>query len=143
MSKLVIGIGNRYRSDDAIGPIVAERLGGLELTGDGAELLEVLKEASDVILIDAVRSGSPAGTVFQFDVNERSLPREMFAASTHAFGVAEAIELARTLGQLPQRLIVFGVEGSNFAAGTTLSPEVERAVPEVAERIGALDLQMK
>jgi len=43
--------------------------------------------------------------------------------------------LARALGRLPPRLIVYGVEGKAFEAGVGLSPEVKAAVQEVAERV--------
>jgi hydrogenase maturation protease len=52
--------------------------------------------------------------------------------STHAFGLHEAIELARALHRLPRRVIVFAVEGRHFEAGATPSGEVEAAVPRLA-----------
>ena len=45
------------------------------------------------------------------------LPAELFRASTHHFGLAEAVELARAVGQLPERLVVFGIEGASFGRG--------------------------
>jgi len=135
VSRCIIGVGNRYRSDDAIGPIIAERLGGIELTGDGAQLLELFKQSNEVIVIDAVQSGAPPGTIFRLDANETPLPREMFTSSTHAFGLPEAIELARTLEQLPRTLIVYGIEGENFTAGTSLSHEVSEAIKLVVTQI--------
>jgi hydrogenase maturation protease len=135
----VIGIGNLYRSDDAAGIIAARQLGeaaGPAITVlENADLLEVFKTAADVILIDAVRSGAGPGSIVRIDARERDLPREIFASSTHALGIASNVEMARTLGQLPARLIVYGIEGSNFAPGTTLTPEVERAIPELVRRI--------
>jgi hydrogenase maturation protease len=81
-----------------------------------------------VILIDAVRSGAPTGTIYRVDARAEPLPLAWFRHSTHAFSVAEAIELARSLNRLPPRLIVFAVEGKRFDSGAGLSPEVERAV---------------
>jgi hydrogenase maturation protease len=49
--------------------------------------------------------------------------------------VAEAIELARTIGELPPSLIVYGIEGLDFSAGTSLSPEVAASVPGVVSSI--------
>ena len=57
--------------------------------------------------------------------------------STHALGVAEAIELGRALGRLPRRLLVFGIEGGSFDAGAGLSPEVERAVGQLTDELRA------
>jgi hydrogenase maturation protease len=139
----VIGIGNDYRRDDAAGRIIARRLKErmppdveiLEETGEGTALLETWCGAEHVFLIDAVQSGAPAGTLHRIDVQAESLPASLFRHSTHAFGIAEAVELARTLHQLPTRLIVYGIEGGRFDAGIGLSPEVEKAVVEAEARL--------
>jgi len=139
---LIIGIGNEYRGDDAAGLIVVrrlkERLGDsfavLEQSGDGAALVETWRGAETVIIIDAVMSGATPGTIHRFDASAQPLPKNAFRCSTHAFGVAEAIELSRALSELPQSLMVYGIEGKNFAAGVGLSSEVEKAVDEVVRR---------
>jgi len=140
---LVIGLGNEYRRDDAVGLVVARRLREaapesvlvLEETGEGASLLESWQDADTVILIDAVQSGAAPGTVHRLDARARPIAREFFRFSTHAFGLAEAVELARALGRLPPRLIVYGVEGKSFEAGVGLSPEVEAAAQVAVERV--------
>jgi hydrogenase maturation protease len=140
---LVIGIGNEYRHDDTVGLIVARRLREknldgvkvLELSGEGAALIEAWRDAETVILVDAVHSGAAPGTIFRFAARQQSIPTTFFHYSTHAFSVAEAIELARTLNQLPSRLIVYGIEGKDFAAGEGTSPEVEQAASRVVDSI--------
>jgi hydrogenase maturation protease len=140
---LIIGVGNAYRGDDAVGLIVARRLGEenldgvtiLEQSGEGAALIESWKDADTVILIDAVHSGAEPGTIYRFDAHTQPIPNRFFRYSTHAFSVAEAIELARTLNQLPARLIVYGVEGKFFGVGDSLSPEVEKAAQHIVERV--------
>lgn len=140
---LIIGVGNAYRRDDAAGLIVARRLKELGLesgrvlehTGEGAALMESWKDAQTVILIDAVYSDAPPGTIHRFDARHQSLPAQIFRCSSHAFSIAEAVELARALNQLPQHVAVFGIEGKDFKAGTGLSPEVEKAVPSVVEQV--------
>ncbi len=139
---LIIGIGNEYRGDDAVGLIVARRLKEhlgdsvtvLEQSGDGATLMEVWRGAETVIIIDAVMSGAAPGTIHRFDASAQPIPKDAFRCSTHAFGASEAIELSRALGELPQSLVIYGIEGKNFAAGVGLSSEVEKAVGEVARR---------
>ena len=64
-----------------------------------------------------------------------SLPPSVSAASTHALGLGDAIELARALGRLPERLIVFGIEAAGFEAGADLSPAVAGAIEPVAEAV--------
>jgi hydrogenase maturation protease len=140
---LIIGLGNEYRRDDAVGLIVARRLKDaapehvrvLEQSGEGAGLMESWKDADAVILIDAVHSGAKPGTLHRLDAHAQPIPTRFFHYSTHAFSVAEAIELARALGQLPPRLILYGIEGKTFEAGLGLSPEVEKAAQKVVGRV--------
>jgi hydrogenase maturation protease len=138
---VVIGIGNEYRCDDGVGVMVARRLQARNLPGvriieaNGAALLEAWQQAETVILLDAVQSGAAAGTIHRLEAQAQPLPVQFFRASTHAFGVAEAIKLARALQQLPPRLLLFGIEGKCFAAGTELSAEVAAAVPTVVQRV--------
>lgn len=144
-SVLVLGIGNEYRGDDGTGRVVARKLLDAELpsvtvreaSGEGATLMEAWTGVQSVIIVDAVESGAPPGRVHRFDAQVHSMPSRFFHYSTHAFSLAEAIELARALQKLPPRLIVFGIEGKSFAAGVGLSPEVSGVVKEVVARVCA------
>jgi hydrogenase maturation protease len=136
---VIIGVGNPYRHDDGVGHAVARRLRDelgdaavvREESGEGAALLEAWHGADAVYLLDAVSTGADAGTMVRCDAVSQPIPAVFFRHSSHAFSVAEAIELARALGQLPPRLIVYGVEGADFTAGVGLSSAVERAVEPV------------
>jgi len=138
---LVIGVGNALRGDDAAGLQVARRLRELgyenahESKGETASLMELWQGADTVLLADAAQSGAAPGTVTRLDVSTRPLPSAFLHCSTHAFGVAEAVELSRSLGSLPPRVIVFGIEGKNFEHGTPLSAEVEAGVVEALRQI--------
>lgn len=143
MRVLIIGVGNEYRHDDGVGLVVAralreKNLDGieiLEMSGEGAALIEAFQNAERVIVVDAVCSGATPGTIFRFEAHHQSIPARFFHYSTHNFGLAEAIELARSLGQLPKELIVYGIEGEDFSLGEGLSPEVAHAAHEVVHRI--------
>ncbi len=140
---LIIGIGSSYRSDDGVGLIVArklrQRVGNsaevIEQSGDAALLMEAWQGAGSVIVIDAIRSGARPGKIHRLEVHEQQLPKTLFHSSTHALGLVEAIELARVLGELPPQLVVYGIEGENFSAGTNLSPFVEISVQNVVDQI--------
>ncbi|MGB8769932.1 MAG: hydrogenase maturation protease [Candidatus Korobacteraceae bacterium] len=142
-SIVIIGVGNEYRSDDGAGIAVARRLRALfstgvtvrEESGEGAALIQAWQGAAWMMLVDAVRSGAPPGTIHRIDAQAAPMPTGFFSYSTHAFSVAEAVELARSLDQLPPHLIVYGIEGENFTAGVGLSPAVEQAVGAVVERV--------
>lgn len=140
---LVIGIGNAYRSDDGVGLVAARRLKDrslsslriLEHNGEGTDLINCWEGADAVIVLDAVQSGAEPGTLHRWDAGLRPLPAMAFRGSSHAFSLAEAIEMARVLGRLPQRLIVYGVEARDFKAGTRPSSEVQAAVSHLVERV--------
>ena len=107
----------------------------LEREGEPTALMDAWEGAEAVWLVDAVSSGAKAGVVHRVDVSTEALPAGLFRASTHHFGLADAVELARALGRLPPHTIVYGIEGARFTAGGELTPEVSAAVPEVAASI--------
>jgi len=69
-----------------------------------------------------------------FDARAEPLPTSGFA-STHAIGIVEAVEMARRLGRLPERLVVYGIEAESVATGTSVSPAVSAAIDEVVAAI--------
>ena len=132
----VIGVGNEWRSDDGAGLEVARRLGGRQLQGEPIGLVEAFDGTDEVAIVDAVFSGAPPGTVHEFEAGATPLPVALFgSSSTHALGLAEAIEIARSLGRLPRRVRVLGIEGARFDYGRGLSPEVDAAVEECTRSI--------
>jgi hydrogenase maturation protease len=142
---LVIGIGNPDCGDDQAGLIVVRKLKAqalchtrvIEKTGDCLSLLEIWKDAESVILVDAAQPGAEPATLYRLEGSAQPLPVSFLRHSTHGFGVAEAVALARSLNQLPHRIVIFGIEGKNFAVGAGLSPEVEAALDAVVETIRA------
>ncbi|MCB1592311.1 MAG: hydrogenase maturation protease [Alphaproteobacteria bacterium] len=141
---LIIGIGNRFRGDDALGCLMAERIKAqvspddaevIEHDGEPASLIDLWQAHKAVILIDAVSSGARAGTIHHIDLREQALPDRFRSYSTHAFGIAEAVELARVLGKLPERIVFYGVEGKSFSADTELSAPLKTASEVLYSRI--------
>lgn len=89
-----------------------------------------------VILVDATQSGECPGTIFRFEPLTRPLPEDIFPAfSTHTMGISQAINLGRALKRLPNRIVVYGIEGSDFGPGEGLSESVQRALPNVLREI--------
>lgn len=136
----IIGVGNPMRGDDGVAAAVVKRLQAENIPAmafdvDGTELMDMWAGETQVIMVDAAVSGAAAGTVHRFEAHEEELPQNFFRHSTHQFGVAEAVEMARVLGRLPENVIIYGVEGADFALGAGLSRDVERAVDEVVLRI--------
>lgn len=143
MRALFIGIGNRFRHDDGVGPALADRL-----RAEAIEHLDITEACDDlirlvdlwvgydlVVLADAVFAGQEPGTLYRRDVLASPLPRHWFALSSHQLGVAEAVEIGRSMQRLPPRLLFVGIEGRDFSHGEGLSPEVARCVPAAVEVI--------
>lgn len=140
---VVACIGNRFRGDDGAGHRVAELLTGCRgievVTAETpAELLNFLSREIDLlIVVDAMERVSEAGAIHVFDSVER-LSGTQGWRSTHTMALPEVIGVAETLGVLPAKVLVFGVEGEFFGHGLGLSKSVERACVAVAEEIKRL-----
>ena len=140
MTVLVIGVGHPDRGDDGVGPWVATRLQeiGAEAAivhGDCARLIDLWSDRDRVVVVDAMRTDDAAGTIRRFDGRIEPLPTGAFRSSSHLFGLAEAVALARTLDRLPRELIVYGVAGARFDLGVCLSPTVEAAAGRIVDDI--------
>jgi hydrogenase maturation protease len=141
----LIGVGNRFRRDDAAGLEVAWRLRAthppgiriLEEEGEPASLIASFALMKEVLIIDAVSTGGRPGDLYRYDATGEPLPAETFRSSTHALGIADAIELARELDRLPHRIAVYGIEGESFEAGEGLSPAVEATVSALVAELHA------
>jgi hydrogenase maturation protease len=146
MSLLVIGLGNEFRGDDIAGLLVVRKLKQLfadrqvdfyEHSGEASFLISLWSEnleTSTVFLVDAVFSQDTIGTIHRFDLEQQTLATELFY-STHAFNLAEAIELARILNQLPKKIIFYGITGKNFQIGARLSAELPKAIDKLVKQM--------
>ncbi len=136
---LVIGLGNPDRGDDGIGPLAVKALSrrlpdGVRVrirSGDALALVEDWKGADAVLVVDAAALISRPGRIHRIDAVRETLPRTLSASSTHDFGLAEAVDMARALDALPPQLILFAVEGLSFAPGAAMTPEVAAAAGAV------------
>lgn len=142
---VLIGVGNTFRRDDGVGVQIArmlkqelaERLpvSVVESSGEGASLMQAWQGYHRVYLFDAVRSNDAPGCIHRLQAAVQNFPSDFFKYSSHAFSLAEAVELARVMDKLPEELIVYGVEGADFGYGEALTPDVERAAGKVVEQV--------
>lgn len=152
---LVVGLGSLDRGDDAIGPTVAQRFAGLRVPGirvvereDPTSLIDLWDgeegRADLAIVVDAVCSEQPPGTLTIMETGSRRnpLPEDTWARTgrggTHAFGLAESVELARALHRLPGRVVLVGVEAARFGHGEPLSEPVAAAIGPAIDAVIAL-----
>lgn len=140
---LVIGVGNRDRGDDAVGPVVVDRLNRshdgayecLVADGDLSDLVLRWRPEQCVVIVDALMSGRSPGTIVEIDCLERPLEPQSGHLSSHGVGLSEAVELARVLGLLPNSLQVLAVEAEHFDHGAPLSDPVAHAADELLRRL--------
>jgi hydrogenase maturation protease len=140
---LVVGVGNSDRGDDGVGPRVARRLRGrvpagvsvLECGGDALALIQDWEGVASVILVDAMSPIGEPGRVHRLDLARNRLSVAFAPPSTHTFGLAETVELARSLTRLPKCLIAYLIEAEQFETGAPLSPAVATAIEEAAEQV--------
>ncbi len=146
-STVVIGIGNTMRHDDGVGIRAVEhlRLGGgpggrvdlVDLDGESTRLIDAWRHRDRAVVVDAALTGGPPGAVYRFEVGRDRLPDWSAGASSHQAGLVEAVELARALDRLPDRLVLLGMEAADLSPGEGLSPEVHAALPGLIDQIRA------
>jgi hydrogenase maturation protease len=146
---VVAGIGSEYRRDDgaglAVAAQVAELVGGVTDLGaiaDPLDLLGLWDGADLAVVVDAVRSGAEPGTVRLVELDTASGPEPLGEASrttsTHGIGLTDVFRLAQAVGTAPGRVVVVGIEGSEFGQGTGLSRAVARSVPHATRQVADL-----
>lgn len=138
----VVAVGNEYRSDDGIGPMVAREIADLGLTGVGVRicdgeptgLLAAWTGAELAVVVDAVLCEPAApGRVRRTTVD--TVPEGAYPTSSHALGIPDALALGRALGLVPGELVVVTVEAACLDPGVGLSAPVAAAVPYVVRTV--------
>ncbi len=143
MKIILVGLGHEMHGDDEIGLEIvrrwsAEHMGkypGLDiqtslLESPGINLLGQIAGLDAAILVVAVRSGAPPGTV-KILKDQELADFEGSSAKQRRWGAAEALSLGRQLApeDLPKQLILISIEGAAFGLGEGLSPAVRAAIP--------------
>ncbi len=144
----IIGLGNAFRADDAVGIVVARQLLPYKspsvsiIEGElaGLTLLHEMEGMDKLILIDAISSQSEVGTLHRFAIPQDldtigQLAWNTSGSSTHGLGLGAALTLANTLGELPPYVVVYGIELATVKHGFELSPKVAKAIQTVVNRI--------
>jgi len=92
----------------------------------GPELASYASNASRVLILDAMNSGSPPGTLAR--MTGRDLLATKSGWSVHQSGVADLIAALLLVSNQPQEIVVLGVQPANSDWGTVLSPQVEASL---------------
>ena len=142
-SVLALGLGNLLLTDDGVGLRMVATLAaesgwtGVEFADGGTQgiaLLPLLEDRRTLLLLDAVGLGAAPGTVHVLQGNELPLSQARRSTTAHEGNAVELLLLASLLGQLPEQVIVVGVEPREVKTGIGLTPEVEAALPAALEQ---------
>jgi hydrogenase maturation protease len=100
----------------------------------GHQLLDRLEAHGTLVLVDAISPGIAPGKIHRIEWPDSRLAT-LRPGTTHHMGPAEALMLAATLGLLPMRVIVFGVEAQGMDSTEGLSEVVTTAIPTLVDLI--------
>ena len=136
----VIGIGSPHGDDQAGWRLVETLRRQVELkvavlaVGDPTDLLDCLDGCRSLVIVDACRTGAPAGTITRLQWPDPRI-RHQHGHSTHRFGVPAVLDLAQQLHRLPERVVVLGVEVAACHALSEMSQVVVAALEELQRRV--------
>ena len=136
---LIIGVGNTILQDEGVGMHAARALereklppGVLVIEAETSimDFLPQIQAAEKIIIIDALRTGAPPGTIYR--LTPEDLPVDA-ALSLHAMGPLQVIQLAKQAGDFRAEVIIIGVEPKEMDLGMELTPEVKAQLPKIVE----------
>jgi hydrogenase maturation protease len=140
---LVLGLGNILLQDEGLGVRALERLieryhlpenvqaidGGVM----GLDLLPYLEQANALLIIDAIQTGQPPGTIVRLE--GEAIPTVLTVKmSVHQVGLQELLAASRFQGTLPSRIVLWGMEPASMEWGLDLSSPVAAQVDALVEK---------
>lgn len=147
---VVLGLGNRLETDEALGALVIERLeADASLLGDlpdpscvslvdggtvGLGLLPLLMDLDGLIVVDAITAKTEPGTLI--DMDGAALIRHDLVMSVHDLGAGELLGALHVLEAWPKRVRVIGLEPMLISLGLELTEPVEAGVPALIAAVG-------
>lgn len=155
---LIVGIGNELLGDEGLGVDVARSLlavqdslaPGVAVIDAGTMLLDVLPEMtcySRVILVDAIRAGHTAGTIYRAELfGDLAGQLQTFPPlSLHDWSLMDTLRAAKMLGLLPARLTLIGAEPQSIEPRIGLSSELtgarDRIISVLLEELGVRQVE--
>ncbi len=116
MKKLIVGLGNEYCGNDALGIIIARELKKSMADWDlktgafsGINILEEIEGYDWVVVVDSLyRPDLPDGEVIELKIEDFAGVKSF--SYMHSLNFASAIELGRHLEfKLPEKINIFGI----------------------------------
>jgi hydrogenase maturation protease len=137
-----MGVGSILMTDEGIGIRAVEELERryrfpenveiLDGGTSGIELLSYISGKDYLIIIDAIRSGNPPGTVLK--VEGEDVPAQFLTRiSPHQLGISDLLAAAKLTDEMPKQLVLYGIEPKDIVLGIGLSSEVRASLDRLIE----------
>ena len=142
---IILCVGNELMRDEGVGVHVARILMQHKLPvhvevieggTDGFGLLNIITEADRLIIVDALKGGSPPGTIYQFNIDEVPSTSAIFKTSIHQISILEVVHLSGLIGKTPVTTVI-GIEPATISMGMELSDTLKNKLPRIVELIMA------
>jgi hydrogenase maturation protease len=139
--RVVLGLGNVFMRDDGIGIHVAREVRQRDLGTEvdvydyqemDLTLLEYFQGASKIVVVDALKSGNPPGTVSKYLIAPREDTLTQLP-SLHGLQLFDLFDLAQQAGLLSCPVIIVGVEPKDCSPGEEMSEELAEALPRAVD----------
>lgn len=139
---VVLGLGNVLLRDEGLGVCALEALRGRYALPPGVacvdggvlglDLLAYVEDPECLLVLDAVVSGRPPGTLVRLE--DAAVPCGLsLKLSPHQLALADILALSLLRGTVPPRLVVWGMEPADLRPGFGLSGEVEARLDALVE----------
>lgn len=148
----IIGIGSPFGVDrlgwDAVyqlkeylikQAIDCESISFVTLDRPGISLIDYMDGIDNVILIDALNAGGKPGRALRLKFDQIDPTQSL--NSTHGFGVAETLSLARILNRLPDKLVLIGMVISNDPVWRPSSNDMQALLALIGKEIDAIPIR--
>jgi len=142
----IIGLGNPLRRDDGVGLLLLQRLQTqknnlpknikyIEGGTSGMNLLHLLAQFDTIILIDTVDFKGKPGDTRVFSLKDIRSLKKPAILSTHDSDFLNILRLSRELKELPETLVIFGVQPRDVSHGIGLSKEIENILDDLYVKV--------
>lgn len=142
---VVLGIGNILLSDDGAGVHVARHLEALLEKRTDVQVIDagtlsftlapVIEDADRLIVIDAAQLHAAPGTVRTYLGTEFDSFLGKAKLTVHEVGLVDLIDIARLMDAVPPQRAIVAVQPLCATWGSSLTKDVDAAVPEIASRV--------
>jgi hydrogenase maturation protease len=149
---LILGVGNLLLTDEGIGIHAVRKL--LEMNGlleyleivdggtAGLDLLYYLEGVDRLVIVDAVETGGPPGTIVRLAGDK--IPAYMaLKISPHEITLPDFLAAAKLRDLYPKEVIVWGMQPQSLDVGVELSPALAQMLDSLVDHVVGEFLNVK